>query len=139
MRKFFLVRNRIERHYLRLIALSLILPTLIMGGCLYYVIFNLMAEQLGIPEVVAYHLLPVVKKVNIVLMVSLPMVFLILFSLGLVVTKNLVGPIERLEDELEEIISGNMSKRLRLRRRDELKPLTDSINTLLDKIEKPNK
>ena len=110
-----------------------------MGGCLYYVIFNLMAEQLGIPEVVAYHLLPVVKKVNIVLMVSLPMVFLILFSLGLVVTKNLVGPIERLEDELEEIISGNMSKRLRLRRRDELKPLTDSINTLLDKIEKPNK
>ena len=136
MRKIFLIRNRLERHYLKLIALSLILPTLITAGCLYYVIFNLMAEQLGIPEVVAYHLLPVVKKVNLVLMVSIPAVFLILFSIGLVLTRNLVGPIERLERELEEVVSGNLSKRLKLRKNDELKPLVDDINVLLDKIEK---
>ena len=136
MRKFFLVRNRLERHYLRLIALSLILPTLILGSCLYYVIFNLMAEQLGIPEIVAYHLLPVVQKVNIVLMVSLPVLFLILFSIGLVLTRNLVGPIERLERELEEIVSGNLSRRLQLRKKDELRTLVDDINILLDKIAK---
>lgn len=139
MRKFFVVRNRLQRHYLRLIALSLILPTLITGGCLYYVIFNLMAEQLGIPEVVAYHLLPVVEKVNLVLALSLPVAFLILFSIGLALSRNLVGPIERLGRELEEIISGNLSKRLQLRKKDELKPLVNGINVLLDKIEQVSK
>jgi signal transduction histidine kinase len=95
-----------------------------------------MAEQLGIPEVVAYHLLPVVKKVNLVLTVSLPIVFIILFTIGLFLTRNLVGPIERVEKELKEIISGNLTKRLKLRRNDELKPLVNNINILLDKIEK---
>ena len=136
MRMFFLARNELERHYVRLIALSLILPTLIVGGCLYYVIFDLMAEQLGIPEVVAYHLLPVVEKVNLVLIVSLPLLFLILFSIGLILSRRLVGPIERLEKKLGEIIAGGMSKRLELRKDDTLKPLIDSINALLDKVEK---
>ena len=134
MRKFYLVRNRLERHYLRLIALSIILPTLIVGGCLYYVIFNLMAEQLSIPEVVAYHLLPVVEKVNFVLIVSLPALFLILFSIGLILSRRLVGPIERLERELKGIVSGDLSKRLQLRKDDALRPLVDDINALLDRM-----
>ena len=136
MRRFYLTRNRLERRYLRLIALSLILPILITGGCLYYVIFNLMAAQLGIPEVVAYHLLPVIKKVNLVLAISLPVLFLILFSIGLILTRRLVGPVERLEKELDEIIIKDPSKRLKLRRDDTLKPLVDDINTLLDKASK---
>ena len=134
MRRFFIVRNTLERHYLRLIAVSIILPTLVIGGCLYYLIFNLMAEQLGIPEVVAYHLLPVVRKVNFVLAVSLPVLFLVMFYIGLVLSRRLVGPIERLEDELEDIISGDLSKRLKLRKGDVLKPLIESINALLAKI-----
>ena len=136
MRKIYIVRNKLERRYLRLIVLSIILPTLITGGCLYYVIFNLMAEQLGIPEVVAYQLLPVIRKVNFVLAVSLPIAFLILFSIGLVLSRRLVGPIERLEDELKRIVSGDFSKRLRLRKDDTLWPLANDINTLLDKIGK---
>ena len=134
MRRFFIVRNTLERHYLRLIAVSIILPTLVIGGCLYYLIFNLMAEQLGIPEVVAYHLLPVVRKVNFVLAVSLPVLFLVMFYIGLVLSRRLVVPIERLEDELEDIISGDLSKRLKLRKGDVLKPLIESINALLAKI-----
>ncbi len=138
MRNFFLVKNRLERRYLRLIALSMMLPTLIIGCCLYYVIFNLMAEQLGIPEIIAYHLLPVVSKVNTVLAVSLPVVFMILFSIGLVLTRNLVGPIERLEKELKEILSKDKIKKLKLRKRDALKPLVEDINILIDKMIRQN-
>jgi len=95
-----------------------------------------MAEQLGIPEIIACHLLPVVRKVNLILMISLPVVFFLLLYIGLILTRNLVGPIQRLERELEEIIAGDFSKRLRLRKKDRLKPLVDDINILLDKIEK---
>ena len=136
MRIFFLARNKLERRYLRLIALSIILPTLIVGGCLYYIIFNLMAEQLGIPEVIAYHLIPVVEKVNLVLIVSLPIIFTILFSIGLVLSRRLAGPIERLEEELKEITQKGEPKRISLRKNDTLKPLVDDINALLDRLKK---
>ena len=39
-----------------------------------------------------------------------------------------------LEKELKEVASGNLSKRIKLRRNDALKPLVDDINTLLDRI-----
>lgn len=137
MRKFFLVRNRLELHYLRLLALSLILPTLFVGGCLYYLIFYLLAEQIGIPEAVVDQLSPVVQKVNIFLMVIIPILFLVLISIGIFLSRKLAGPIERLENELSEIIEGNlMSRRLKLRKNDELKPMIDDVNILLDKIER---
>jgi len=137
MRNFFLVRNRLELHYLRLLVLSLILPTLLVGGCLYYLIFYLLAEQIGIPEAVVEQLSPVVQKVNIFLMVSIPILFLILISIGIFLSRRLAGPIERLENELDGIVTGNlMSRRLKVRKGDELKPMVDSVNILLDKIEK---
>ena len=137
MRNFFLVRNRLELHYLRLLVLSLILPTLLVGGCLYYLIFYLLAEQIGIPEAVVEQLSPVVQKVNIFLMVSIPILFLILMSVGIFLSRRLAGPIERLENELDGIVTGNlMSRRLKVRKGDELKPMVDSVNILLDKIDK---
>ena len=133
MRNFLLVQSRLERHYLRLIALAIILPTVIIGSCMYYIIFDLMAEQLGIPEVISYHLLPVVRKVNIVLFISLPIVFVILFSIGRIIARNLVGPIERLEYELETLIEGRSTEKLHVRKNDRLRRLVDDINTLLER------
>ncbi|MDD5680698.1 MAG: hypothetical protein PHI59_05620 [Candidatus Omnitrophica bacterium] len=137
MRNFFLVQNRLELHYLRLLALSLILPTLLIGGCLYYLIFYLLAEQIGIPEAVVEQLSPVVQKLNIFLMISIPILFVALISIGIFLSRKLAGPIERVEKELDEIIAGNLiSRRLKLRKNDELKPIVDSVNLLLDKIER---
>lgn len=137
MRKIYFAKTKLERHYLRLFELALILPTLIIGGSLYYVIFHLMTVQLGIPEIVVTHLTPVVDKVNLLLMIILPIVLLVLFSIGVILTQNLAGPIERVDRELQEIISGNLfARRLKLRERDVLKPLAKHINILLDKIEK---
>ena len=134
MRNFMFVQSSLEKHYLRLIVLAIILPTIIIGSCLYYVIFNLMAEQLGIPEVISYHLLPVVDKVNYVLLITLPAACIILFSIGRILARNLVGPIERLEGELEEIIVNDLPRRLKVRKNDRLRVLVDNINILMDKI-----
>ena len=137
MRKFYLVQNRLELHYLRLLVLSLVLPTLAVGGCLYYLIFYLLAQQIGIPEAVVEQLSPVVEKLNIFLLVAIPVLFVILISIGIVISRKLAGPIERLEKELDEIVKGNlMTRRLKLRKDDELKPMVDSVNILLERIER---
>src|SRR3989338_6273662 len=136
MRKFYLVQNRLESHYLRLLVLSLVLPTLAVGVCLYYLIFYLLAQQIGIPEAVAEQLSPVVEKLNIFLLVAIPILFAVLISIGIFLSRKLAGPIERLENELDEIVENNlMSRRLKLRKDDELKPMIDDVNILLERIE----
>lgn len=140
MRRFYFVRNRLELHYLRLLGLSMILPTLAIGSCLYYLIFYLLAEQIGIPEAVVSELSPVVHKLNMFLLMSIPVLFIIIITIGILLSRRLAGPIERIEKELEEIVAGDLvSKRLRLRKDDELRPIVDSVNVLLERIEKGKK
>ncbi len=134
MRNLFIPRNRLERHYVRLIMISLLVPTLLTGGCLYYVIINLMAAELGIPEIIAYHLIPVAERINLFLLISLPLVFLLLYSVGLILARNLVGPIERIRRDLDLVVTGKKTDMLKLRKSDELKPLVDDINALLRRV-----
>lgn len=133
-KKIFSMGSKLQRRYLRLIILSLMLPTFIIGGCLYYLIFSLLAQQIAIPEFIAYTLFPVIKKINTILIFGLPVIFLILLGAGMLISHRLTGPIERLKKEMDDIIKGDYSKRILLRKDDDLKPVADSINKLLEKL-----
>jgi len=134
MRNFFSVKSPIQRKYLRLIAVSLMLPTFVIGGCLYYLIFALLAQHIAIPEFIAYMLFPVVEKINTILVFALPALFVLLLGTGMLISHRLAGPVERLKKEMELIAGGNYSKRIKMRKDDDLRPIADGINQLLDKI-----
>lgn len=126
----------IQLRYLALLMISMITPLVFVGGCLYYLIFTIMAEQLGIPEYIAYNMLPVIKKINIMLLIGVPPLFLILILWGVVLSHQFVGPLERLEKELKRISEhGDFARRIKLRKRDDIKPVAEAINKLLDKVE----
>ena len=56
------------------------------------------------------------------------------------VSHKVVGPIERLEHEIKHIAeSGNYTKRIHLRENDELKPVANAINRLMDRLEGKHK
>lgn len=136
MRLRFVTKNPIQRKYLVLILLSIILPLLIVGGCLYYLIFQIMAEQLAIPESIACNLIPVVNKINFLLIVGMPPIMVLLFILGAILTHKLVGPLERLQKDLKKISEGDYSIRLKIRKDDGLYPLANVINKIIDLLEK---
>lgn len=137
MRKIYFIKNKLQFRYLSLIIASLILPTILVGGCLYYLIFSFMAEKLGIPESIESNLAPVVNKVNFVVAVGFPIIFLILLGWGVALSHKLAGPIKRLERELDEIVEGKHHKnKIHLRRGDDLKPIADKMNKILEKIHK---
>jgi len=132
--------SHIQVHYLILLMASMILPLILVGACLYYLMFTIMAEQLGIPEYIAYNLMPVLEKINLMLLVSVPPIFLILIIWGVVLSHRFAGPLERLEAELKSVYhSGDYSKRIRLRKGDDIRPIADVVNKLLDKLEGHNK
>ncbi len=133
----FLVKKGMQFRFLGLILISVLLPTLLVGACLYWLIFSMMAQQLGIPESIAYNLPPVISRVNGILIVGLPVLLLLLLGWGLLLSHRIAGPIYRLERELDRIArEGDFSVRLKLRRNDELGSVADGINKVLERIEK---
>jgi len=95
-----------------------------------------MAEQLAIPESIAYNLIPVLHKINFLLLIGLPPIVILLFIWGVVLTHRLIGPLNRLENDLKEISEGDYSVRLKMRKDDDLRPIADTINKIIHKLEK---
>ena len=140
LRTKYLTGSHIQMKYLGLLMLSMIVPLLFVGGCLYYLIFSIMAEQIGIPEYIAHNMFPVISKVNMILLIGVPPLFLLLMFWGVVLSHRFAGPLQRLERELHKIThSGDLSHRINLRKGDDVKPLADAINKLLDSVHKKTK
>lgn len=134
-RKKIFANKQVQLKYLVLLIVSMAVPLLFAIGCLYYLIFTLVAEQLGIPESIAYNLFPVVKKINAILAIGLPPLFLLLIWWGARLSHRFAGPLQRIEKELNKIThSGDYSHRIHLRKNDDIRPIADAINKLLDSI-----
>lgn len=135
MRNIFAITSQLQRKYLELIVFSLLVPTVFIGGCLYYLVFSLVAEEIAIPEFIAATLMPVFNRVNTVLAVGVPVIFILIYWWGLILSHRIAGPIERLKREIDRILAGDYRHRIRIRKKDELKPFVEDINRLLDKLE----
>ena len=135
MRNIFRIESKLQHRYLRLIEASLLLPTIIVAGCLYYLVFFLVADEIAIPEFVAVILYPALERINIILVVALPLLFAFFWGLGIVMSHRMAGPIDRLTNELDDIVkTGNFKKRIVVRKEDELKSFVENIDKLLAKV-----
>jgi methyl-accepting chemotaxis protein len=131
MRKRKFLGTSVQNKTLILVFLAAVVPMTIVAACLYYLIFNMLAWQLGIPEAIAYNLIPVAKKVSAILLMSLPVVLIIIWIAALELSHRIAGPVYRIEKELDDIIGGKKKGPIRLREKDELKSLADKINRFI--------
>jgi len=137
LRTKYITGSKIQTHYLILLMISIIVPLVFSVACLYYLVFKIMAEQLGIPEYIALNLFPVIHKINMMLLIGMPPLFLVLIAWGIVLSHRFAGPIERLERELKKIThSKDYKARLHVRKGDDVKPIADAVNELLNSIER---
>ncbi len=134
-RRRYFIKSGLQARYLRLILLAIILPTFLFSLCLSYLIFYFMAEQLGIPESIAYNLTPVLGKISVFLLFGLPVISILLLLWGLVISHRIAGPIYRLEQELDKISKGDFSLRIKFRKKDEFASIAQGINKVLDKVQ----
>ena len=135
LRKRFLTGEPVQLKYLVLLVLSMLIPLVFVGGCLYFLIFNIMAEQLGIPEYIAANLTPVINKINMILILGFPPLFFLILLWGAILSHRFAGPLQRLKAEIDAMSKdGDYNKRIRVRKNDDLRPLADAINKLLNKV-----
>ncbi|MBL0057882.1 MAG: methyl-accepting chemotaxis protein [Elusimicrobia bacterium] len=67
---------------------------------------------------------------NSILMVKLFFLFVIVWGIGLLLSHRLAGPIENLRKAFQIVGDGNLSHRVRLRRRDHLQDVVEDFNTM---------
>ncbi len=119
-----------------MLILSMTVPTVFIGGCLYYFIFTVMAEQIALPDVIARDLLPVVTRINYMLAIGLPLFFIVMLTWAVILSYRFVAPLERLEEDIKAIDEGDYSVRLKVDRDHDLHPIANVINDLVDKLDK---
>ena len=100
---------------------------------LYYLVFNLFIWQAGLPEEMIQSLSSAIRKVNLIIMVALPIILILIWFLALEISHRIAGPVFRLEKELDEHIAGRKTGPIRIRLKDELKVLVEKINKILNK------
>ena len=128
------VRHSLQWNYLKLVALAMLTPTLLITACLYYLIWQTVAYELAIPELIVHALFPAFHHVNQILLIGMPTVFGLILLSAIRMTHQLAGPIYRIERELEIMVQKNdFSKPLCIRPRDQFHPLVAKINRAIRK------
>jgi len=135
MRLNLIVKNHLQFRYLAIIVFAMIVPALVVGSFLYYFIFTFAAEEIGIPEAIAANLMPVLEKINFMLVVGLIPLFILLIFWGLILSHRFCGPLDRIEKDLDRILEGDYSIRFKIRKRDGIKSIIDKLNSVLDVLQ----
>lgn len=131
----YFVKKKLQFKYMLFVLLAMLVPTALCGGLLYYLIWQTVAAEVAIPEAIAETLIPALDKVNIILFITLPIVFFFMLLASIYISHKIAGPIYRVENELKEILNGNYSRRIKLRSHDELQEIADAINKILDQVQ----
>ena len=129
----FVFANKLHRQIFLLVSLAALVPTTIVTIGLYYVIFGIFANEVAIPESIAYNIIPAAKKVALVISIATPVVIGIMVFLSWKISHTIIGPFDRIVRELDERIEGKIIGHILIRKSDKFWPLVERINKLIDK------
>ncbi|MCX5701975.1 MAG: hypothetical protein NTW64_03225 [Candidatus Omnitrophica bacterium] len=127
--------NKFHKDIFLLLFMASLIPTLAVTAYLYHLILTVIALKID-ERVLQYNLVFAVNKATLILIITAPVIILgmLLFTNGL--THSIVGPFDRLIDELDKHIEGKKEGGISIRRNDKFRPLVDKINKLLDRLKK---
>ncbi len=126
--------NKFHRQAILLIFAAILFPVIIAVLCLYYLIFDIVATQIMIPEVIAQNIIPAAKKVTIILAILLPLVISTILFVAHRITQVIIGPFDRVDNDLNSRIENSSNEPINIRTGDKFEPLVDKINRLLAKL-----
>jgi len=133
------VKYSVQADYLKMVLMAMLLPTLISTACIYYIIWQTMAHELAIPELIAQALFPAFKQVNGIILIGLPIVCCIILFFAIRLSHQLAGPLYRIERELDDMVkTHNFTKNIHIRPDDQVHSLVSKINRALHAAHKPH-
>ena len=130
-----LFANKTHRAVFLIIFLSIVIPTLMVAAILYLLLVGMSPEQLAMISYIAQNVFPVVRALTAIFLMLVLASIAFIVLLAYKVTHRIVGPLERVERELEENLDGGRQGHIIVREKDTLWSLVGKINRLLDKAQ----
>jgi len=127
-------RNPIQTKYLVVVFMSMLLPMVTMFACMVLLMRWFIADYGLMPSEVHQHLILVYDQIKYMWAFSLTISFVVMLLWSLYVSHRLVGPITRLERELDAVLGGDMNVDIHVRPKDDLKGIADRINQLVRRL-----
>ncbi len=130
-RKKYIIKKGLQFRYIGLIFALVILACIVTGYTVFATGWTLLGEKLAnvYPQ---GRLVDVFKTTNMTLIKNLLFISPLIFTLGLLFSHKIAGPLYRIEKTIDEIAKGNLGLRIRLRKGDELRDLADTINSMAE-------
>ena len=134
-RRRYLIEKKFQLRFAGMILLFMFAVALFCSLTIYYNTWMLLGEKLAnvYPQ---GRLAGILKQANFVLFKRLLLITPLVGILAIVLSHRIAGPIFRIKKTLDEVIKGDYGKRLYLRNTDELKDVAESINSLVELLEK---
>jgi signal transduction histidine kinase len=138
----YLINKPVQFIFSGLTVYFIILVIILVGGLTYFITLNTILSQLDLENKIvdAYG---IIRNINILLLKRIGILLLLLISLTFYLEirflHRIVGPLYRIEKVLNEIIEGKNVEHIKLRRKDFLKSFAETINRLIDYINKIRK
>lgn len=138
-RKFFFrrqifIQKSLQLKYMGLVLFTIIVVTGMIVWTVYFTHWTLITEQFSGLESRTM-LSSVFHKINLLLLLEIPIALLIAAYASVIVSHKIAGPVYRLEKIAYEVAKGDLSHHLKLRKNDELKNLASAFNTVVENIQ----
>jgi len=133
-RREYYIYREIQFKYIRLTLLLMLLVCVIMG-------YTVRETSLGVLTKTLSKVYPVedIKEVygilNSTLILRLLLMIPVVIVATMYVSHRIAGPVYRLEKELIQIGEGDLSRRLVLRKNDDLKKMANEMNNVMDRLD----
>ncbi|MCM8767035.1 MAG: hypothetical protein NC901_03110 [Candidatus Omnitrophica bacterium] len=141
-RKRYLINKPVQFIFSGITIYLIIIVIMLVGGLTYYITLNTILNQLEIENKIinAYE---IVRNINIILVkrigILLSILIFLTFYLEIRFLHRIVGPLYRIEKVINEISEGKEVEKIKLRKKDFFKQFAETVNKLIDYIEKIKK
>lgn len=129
-RRVYFIEPSFQLRFISRTFLFILVGSLITAGSVYYTAWSELGDKLAAvyPQ---GRLLAIFTKVNLQVLASLVLALPILLYISMRISHRIAGPIYRIKKELAEIAKGRLDTQVKLRQRDEMQDVAQSINQML--------
>ena len=131
-RKYFFVQKRLQSKYILVAVVCSLLAALLTGGM--YALYWSIANKVIIGE--NPDMWNTYREANVVAGCIL-VLWLVLVAIATLITSNKIfGPLGRIQSYIKRVGKGNFEERIILRKGDDLMPLADALNEMVENLKR---
>ena len=134
-RKNYYINKKFQRSFIIKFCLLIVLGSIMSGSIIYVMSRTTLTTFFKDSDLVikstADYILPAVLLSSAL---TIALIGIATIAMTLFTSHRIAGPLYRVEKDLEEVASGDLAKRINLRKNDELKMLAQNLNNIIQRL-----